>query len=146
RLVETLQTAPASEAAETVGLLTQVAPEAVAQVLPVRLAQWPRTAHDRPGRQLSSAPVERRAQLLVMLYDSLDVMIRPLAIDEMGMSGHPDCIPKLLELAEDDTTPGFTRVKAIEALGRLRASAAAPLFQQMMEARQLWRWSYPEEL
>src|SRR5580700_8805353 len=146
RLVETLQTAPAAEAAETVGLLTQLSPDAVAKILPVRLSQWPRTAHDRIVRQLSSAPVEHRVQLLVTLYDSLDVMIRPLAIDEMGMSGHPECIPKLLELAEDDATPGFTRVKAIEALGRLRASAAAPLFQQMMEARQLWRWSHAEEL
>jgi hypothetical protein len=73
-------------------------------------------------------------------------MIRPLAIDEMGMSGHPDCIPMLIGLAEDNSTPGFTRVKAIEALGRLRASAAAPLLQHIMEARQLWRWTYPEEL
>jgi hypothetical protein len=146
RLLETLQTAPASEAAETVGLLTQLAPDAVAKILPVRLSQWPRTAHDRTVRQLSSAPVEHRVQLLVALYDSLDMMIRPLAIDEMGMSGLPDCIPKLLELAEDDSTPGFTRVKAVEALGRLRAAAAAPLFQRLMEARQLWRWSYPEEL
>ena len=146
RLVETLQTAPAAEAAETVGLLTQLSPDAVAKILPVRLSQWPRTAHDRIVRQLSSAPVEHRVLLLVTLYDSLDVMIRPLAIDEMGMSGHPECIPKLLELAEDDATPGFTKVKAIEALGRLRATAAAPLFQQMMEARQLWRWSYAEEL
>jgi hypothetical protein len=146
RLLETLQTAPASEAAETVGLLTQLSPDAVAKILPVRLSQWPRTAHDRTIRQLSSAPVQHRVQLLVALYDSLDSMIRPLAIDEMGMSGHPDCIDKLLALAEDDSTPGFTRLKAVEALGRLRASAAAPLFQRLMEARQLWRWSYPEEL
>ena len=146
RLMETLQTAPASEAAETVGLLTQLVPDAVAKVLPVRLSQWPRTAHDRTVRQLSSAPAEFRAHLLVALYDSLDVMIRPLAIDEMGMSGHPDCIPKLVELAEYEGTPGFTRVKAIEALGRLRATAATPLLQHIMEARQLWRWSYPEEL
>jgi hypothetical protein len=146
RLIETLQTAPASEAAETVGLLTQLAPEAVAKILPVRLSQWPRTAHDRTIRQLSSAPVDSRAPLLVTLYDSLDVMIRPLAIDEMGMSGHPDCISKLLELAEEHSTPGYTKVKAIEALGRLRAAAAAPLMQEMMEAKQLWRWSYPDEV
>jgi hypothetical protein len=146
RLLETLQTAPASEAAETVGLLTQLASDLVAKVLPVRLSQWPRTAHDRTVRQLSSAPAEFRGRLLVSLYDSLDVMIRPLAIDEMGMSGRPDCIPKLLELAESSATPGFTRVKAIEALGRLRATAATSLLQQIMDARQLWRWSYPEEL
>jgi hypothetical protein len=146
RLMEALQTAPASEAAETVGLLTQLAPEAVAKILPVRLSQWPRSAHDRTIRQLSSAPVEARANLLVQLYDSLDPMIRPLAIDEMGMSGHPVCIQKLLELAQDGTTPGFTRLKAIEALGRLRATAASQLLQHVMEARQLWRYSHNDEL
>jgi hypothetical protein len=146
RLMEALQTAPASEAAETVGLLTQLAPEAVAKILPVRLSQWPRSAHDRTIRQLSSAPVEARANLLVQLYDSLDPMIRPLAIDEMGMSGHPVCIQKLLELAQDGTTPGFTRLKSIEALGRLRATAASQLLQHIMEARQLWRYSHNDEL
>src|SRR5262249_49816673 len=97
-------------------------------------------------RQLSSAPADRRAELLVALYDSLDVLIRPLAVDEMGMSGRPQCIPKLLELAANDLTPGFNRVKAIESLGRLRGTAATPLLIQIMEARQLWRWQYPEEL
>src|ERR1700684_1529512 len=146
RLMEALQTAPASEAAETVGLLTQLAPEAVAKILPVRLSQWPRSAHDRTIRQLSSAPVEARANLLVELYDSLDPLIRPLAIDEMGMSGHHVCISKLLELAQDHTTPGFTRLKAVEALGRLRATAASQLLQHIMEARQLWRYSHNDEL
>jgi hypothetical protein len=146
RLMEALQTAPAAEAAETVGLLTQLAPEAVAKILPVRLAQWPRSAHDRTIRQLSSAPVEARANLLVQLYDSLDPMIRPLAIDEMGMSGHHACISKLLELAQDGTTPGFTRLKSIEALGRLRATAAAQLLQHIMESKQLWRYSHNDEL
>ena len=146
RLIETLQTAPASEAAETVGLLTLLAPEAVTKILPVRLSQWPRSSHDRTVRQLSSAPPERRAELLVALYDSLDVMIRPLAIDEMGMSGRPECIPKLLELAENEAAQGFIRVKAIEALGRLRATAITTLLQHIMDARQLWRWQYPEEL
>ncbi len=146
RLVETLQTAPASEAAETVGLLTLLAPDAVTKILPVRLSQWPRTAHDRIVRQLSSAPPERRAALLVALFDSLDVLIRPLAIDEMGMSGRPECIPVLLDLAQNETTPGFTRVKAIEGLGRLRGTAATPLLMHIMDARQLWRWQYPEEL
>src|ERR1700674_2376735 len=146
RLVETLQTAPASEAAETVGLLTQVAPEAGAQVLPVRLAQWPRSTHDRAVRQLSAAPPEQRARLLIALYDSLDVMSRRLAIDEMGMSGQPDCIPLLIGLVQNDETPGFTRVKAVEALGRLRASGGSALFQHFLDTRQVWRWVYPNEL
>jgi HEAT repeat protein len=145
-LIETLQTAAAAEAAEVIGLLSQLSPESVEKILPVRLSQWPRSAHDRTVRQLSSVPVDHRARLLISLYDSLDMMIRPLAIDEMGMSGHPDCIPKLVELAQNDGTTGFIRVKAIEALGRLRASAASPVLQHILDARQVWRWVYPSEL
>src|SRR5256884_5871470 len=95
RLIETLQTAPAGEAAETIGLLSQLSPESVEKILPVRLSQWPRSSHDRVIRQLSAAPPKQRAQLLVAIYDSLDTLIRTLAIDEMGMSGQAECIPKL---------------------------------------------------
>jgi hypothetical protein len=146
RLLEILQSAPAPEAAETIGLLTHFAPDAVEKILPVRMSQWPRSSHDRAVRQLSSAPPEQRARLLVTIYDALDPLIRPLALDEMGMSGQPDCIPKLLELIQNDHTPPFPRLKAIEAIGRLRASAASPTLQQLIDARQVWRWVYPTEL
>jgi hypothetical protein len=146
RLSDTLQNAPASEATEVIGLLTQLDPSTVEKVLPARLAQWPRASHDRTVRQLSSAPVEQRSRLLVSLYDTLDPLIRPLAIDEMGMSGRPECITKIVDLLQDDSTPGFARVKAIEAAGRLRASAASPILQKILEAKQVWRWAYHAEL
>ena len=146
RLTETLQTAPAGEAAETIGLLSQLSPDSVEKILPVRLSQWPRSSHDRAIRQLSAAPAEERARILIAIYDSLDTMIRPLAIDEMGMSGQAPCIPKLIALVQDDETPGFTRIKAIEGLGRLRASASAPLLQHILETKQVWRWVFPNEM
>ena len=146
RLVETLQTAPANEATEVIGLLSQLEPAAVERILPGRLAQWPRASHDRTVRQLSSTPAEQRAQLLVAMYDTLDQLIRPLALDEIGMSGRPECIPKLVELIQDDSTPGFTRIKAIEAAGRLRASAASSVLQKILESKQVWRWTYHAEL
>src|SRR6267378_2704853 len=146
RLLETLQTAPAGESAEAIGLVTQLSPENVEKILPARLSQWQRSAHDRAVRQLSAAPSAERARLLVAVYDSLDSMIRPLAIDEMGMSGQASCIPRLIDLVQNDETPGFTRVKAVEALGRLRASASSVLFQHILDTRQVWRWVYPNEL
>src|SRR5712692_10060653 len=146
RLVETLQTAPAGEAVEAIGLLSQLSPENVEKILPARLSQWPRSTHDRAIRQLSAAPSAERARLLVAVYDSLDSMIRPLAIDEMGMSGQASCIPRLIDLVQNDETPGFTRVKAVEALGRLHASVSSPLLQHILETRQVWRWVYPNEL
>jgi len=146
RLLETLQTASPTEAVEVIGLLSQLDPDSVEQVLPGRLEQWSRAAHDRAVRQLSSVPAEQRARLLVALYDFLDVMIRPLAIDEMGMSGRPECITKLMQLLDHDQTPGFARVKAIEALGRLRATRAGSSLERILDAKQLWRWTYPGEL
>ena len=137
RLLETLQTAPANESAEAIGLVSQLSPENAERILP---------AHDRAVRQLSATPAEERARLLIALYDSLDVLIRPLAIDEMGMSGQSSCIPRLIELLQNDETPAFTRVKAVEALGRLRASGASALFQHILDTRQVWRWVYPNEL
>lgn len=145
-LCEILQTAPAIEAAEVLGLLGQLAPDEVARILPVRLAQWPRSVHDRAVRQLSSVPPQDRAHLLLAIFDSLDVLIRPLALDEISMTGSPDSIPKLLDLGSSDGISGYVRLKAIEALGRLRASAANPILQTILEARQVWRWQYPSEL
>ena len=145
-LAEILQTAGAIEAAEVIGLLGQLAPDTVARILPVRLTQWPRSVHDRCVRQLSSVPAESRVQLLLAIFDSLDVLIKPLALDELSMTGSPDCIPKLLDLAGSDGTSGYVRLKSVEALGRLRASAANPILQTILEARQVWRWQYPSEL
>jgi hypothetical protein len=146
RLAETLQTASANEAAEVVGLLGQLDPDSVARVLPVRLSQWPRSVHDRVIRQLCTVPQESRGILLLSIFDALDNLIKPLALDEIGMTGLPDAIPALLDLASGDGIPGYIRLKSIEALGRLRATAAAPSLQAVLEARQVWRWQYPAEL
>ena len=145
-LAEILQASPANEAADVLGLLGQLEPETVARTLPVRLAQWPRSVHDRCVRQLSSVPPHTRAQLLMAIFDSLDVLIQPLALDEVSMTGSPDSIPQLLDLASSDGISGYVRLKAVEALGRLRASAANPALQTILEARQVWRWQYPSEL
>ena len=143
QLLETLRTAPAHEAADVIGLVGQLAPDQVAKVLPVRLSQWPRSVHDRVIRQLSSVPAEHRSQLLVAIFDSLDVLIKPLALDEIGMAGSPDAIPMMFDLASSDGGSPYIRLKAVEALGRLRATAANPTLQTIMEARQVWRWQYP---
>ncbi len=146
QLVDVLQSSPATEAAEAIGILSQLAPDQVSRLLPVRLSQWPRSAHDRTIRQLSSAPARERASLLIALYDSLDLLIRPLAMDEMGMSGSPECIPKLLEVASSEANSGYIRLKAVEALGRLKATAASGLLQHFLDAKQVWRWQFAGEL
>src|SRR5437879_13863289 len=109
RLIEMLQTAPASEAAEAIGLLSQLSPENVEKILPARLSQWPRSAHDRTIRQLSAAPPGHRVRLLIAIYDALAILIRPLAIDEIGTRRQPECIPQLIRLVQNDDIRAFVR-------------------------------------
>src|SRR5260370_21304462 len=54
RLLETLQTSPAGEAAEAISLVSQLSPENSEKILPAPLSQWPRSAHDRTVRPLSA--------------------------------------------------------------------------------------------
>jgi len=145
-LAETLDKASALEAVETVGLLTQLDPEGVEKSLPLRLAQWPRTSHDRVIRQLSAAPPSLRVRQLLALFDSLDPLIKPLAVDEIGMTGAPDGITLLLNLASNEKTDGYLRIKAVEALGRLRAQSANGILQQILETRHMWKFHHPSEL
>lgn len=146
QLAATLQSAQPSEAVETVGLLSLLSPKTLEKALSLRLSQWSRPVHDRVVRQLAVVEHEVRARLLLAIYDTLDPLIHPLALDEMGTSGDPQCIPKLLSLASSESLNSYHRLKAIEALGRLRAQPATALLQQIVDARQMWHWVYPSEL
>jgi hypothetical protein len=74
------------------------------------------------------------------------LLIRPLALDEMGMTGDPQCIDKLMSLIPSEDVNPYHRLKAVEALGRLHAQGSSALLQQVLDARQMWRWVYPTEL
>ena len=123
-------------------LVEPVVVESVEQILPQRLAQWPRTSHDRAMRQLSSTPAEQRATIagvIVRLAGSVD----PAA--GAGRDGHEWAArvhPEDRGIDAGRSDAGFTRIKAIEAVGRLRASAASATLQQILEAKQVWRWTY----
>ncbi len=105
--------------------------------------------HDAVVRQLSIAGAPERGQLLADSIESLDTMALPLALDEIGMCGDSETAPKLLRLAEGEIlpeVPDYIRVKAIEALGRMRAPAAAGHLRHFVESRKAFGWAYPEEI
>jgi hypothetical protein len=148
-LRENLTSGSAVNAVETLGLLSYLDPDMVETLLPQRLTQWQRSSHDRAVRQLASSGAPERGRLLLAIFDSLDPMIRSLATDEIGISGEDSGIPRLLRLAEGDLPEdcsSYLQLKAIEALGRLRASAGDGLLRQILETKQLWRWAYAGEL
>lgn len=148
-LRETFKNDVPAKAATVAGLLSRLDPEAVDEALPRRLRDGGRGFHDAIVRQLSTGGAPERGKLLADSLEMFDVMILPLALDEIGMCGDPDTAPKLLRLAEGELLPQgpeYLRVKAIEALGRMRAPAAAGHLRRFVEARKAFGWVYPDEI
>jgi hypothetical protein len=148
-LKETLKNDAAAKAAGVVGLLSRLDPNAVDELLPRRLRDGGRGFHDAIVRQLSTAGAPERGKLLADSLEMFDTMILPLAIDEIGVSGDADAAAKLLRLAAGEIlpqAPEYLRVKAIEALGRMRAPAAAGHLRQFVESKKTFGWTYPDEI
>jgi len=138
-----------NEAVDTIGILARLDADVLAQVLPVRMREWKRTAHDRVVRQIAACGSPDRGRLLLELFDHLDHLIRPLAVDEIGMSGEQSANMKFLRIAEGDIPKGqsgYLQLKAIEALGRLRTVTAEAALRKIAEARKAFRWAHPSEL
>lgn len=148
-LRRTLREGPTNEAMDTVGILARLDPDALAQALPVRMRDWKRTAHDRVVRQIAGSGSPQRGRLLLELFDSMDDLIRPLAVDEIGMSGEQTANTRFLRIAEEEIPKGrsgYLQLKAIEALGRLRTVAAEAALRKIAEARKAFRWAHAPEL
>jgi hypothetical protein len=148
-LAELLKSEGPAKAASVIGLLSRLDPLGTAELLPLRLRNGGRGFDDSVVRQLSIAGAPERGRLLVDSLELFDTMVLPLALDEIGMCGDPNTAPELMRLAEGEIlqeAPEYLRVKAIEALGRMRASAAVGHLRRFVEARKTFRWAYPEEI
>ncbi len=146
---DTLRSGSASEAAETAGVLSRLDRASLERWLPERLGDWPRQAQDRVVRLIAMGGAVERGALLVNLLRMLDPVLLPLAVDEIGLSEDASCVPTLLRMAEGDAGRPvglFVRLKAVEALGRLKAREAVELLRGIAEARHMFHWTHPAEL
>jgi hypothetical protein len=148
-LKQVFQSAPAQQAVDVIAILARLDLAAVESQLPSRLAEWKRPSHDRVVRQIAASGSPDRGRLLLQLFDSLDPLVQPLALDEIGLAGEHEASRRLMRIAEGDLPPGttaFLQLKAIEALGRLRTKDAEKLLRRIVEGKQVWRWTFPSEL
>jgi hypothetical protein len=140
---------PVADAVEMVGLLARLDPQATEVFLPGRLKDFPRTAQDRIIRQIAASGAPERCRIFLGLLDHVDPMVMPLVVDEIGMTGEREALGRLLTIADgdlpNDAAP-YLRVKAIEALGRLEATASIPTLRRIVETRKVFGWQYPQEL
>jgi len=144
-----LQTRPAPEAASKVALLSRLGPKDLEELLPTRLRDWDPPAHDLVVRQLANSLAPQRGKLLDTVYDLLDSAVLPEVVDELGMSGDHSTTPRLMRIVENGSSEPadpYLQIKAIEALGRLRAAEAEVLLRPLAEGKRFWGWKYPREV
>lgn len=148
-LCEAIRVRPPAAAVIIVGLLSRLDPAALEQVLQARLHEWNRVYQDAVVRQIAGAGSSCRGLLLAKLLDAFDPLVAPLALDEIGMSCETSPAPLLLAIAAGELqkfAAPFLRVKAIEALGRLRVKEAIPLLRQLVESKESRHSMSPREL
>ncbi len=148
-LEEMLKSDSSVQAASVIGLLSRLNPAVLDELLPLRLRQGRRGYQDAVVRQLAIAGAPERGRLLANSIEEFDPLVLPLALDEIGMCGDAETAPKLLQLAEGEILPEsceYVRMKAIDALGRMRAPGVAVHLRRFVEARKALGWVYPEEI
>ena len=140
---------PPASAVNAVGLLSRIDSAALGEDLRTRLPEWSRIYHDAVARQIAAAGSPTRGRLLAFLLDVFDPLVIPLALDEIGMGEDAEPAPLLLSIAGGELTKFgnmFLRVKALEALGRLRATASVPLLRKLTESEEYQGMYTPEEM
>jgi hypothetical protein len=148
-LRSTVRGGPHADAVEMVGLLVRLDPTAAGVYLPARIKDFPRAAQDRMVRQVASCGAAERCRILLTILDHVDPLIMPLVVDEIGMTGEREALPRLLTLVDGDLPLGaaaYLRVKAVEALGRVKAAESANALRRILESRKVFGWQHPQEL
>jgi len=140
---------PVAEAAEQVGLLSKLDPQAVEVFLPGRVKNFPRVSQDRVVRQLSSSGAPGRCRILLKLLDHVDPLVMPLVIDEIGITADREALGRLMNIVDGDLPAGagpFLRVRAAEALGRIHAPESVAALKRIVETKKVFGWAHPQEL
>ena len=139
----------ANDAADAVGVLCRLDPQAVEVFLPSRLKDFPRHAQDRVVRQIAASNAPSRCRILLEILDHVDPILTPLVVDEIGVTGDREALGKLLTIVDGDLPAGtgpYLQVKAIEALGRINAPESVKTLARVLEAKKTFGWQYPQEL
>ncbi len=112
------------------------------------LPAWDWNLQDLAVAELTRADLSRRdaatkptgvARAFVEVLPDAHPLVVPVMIDEIGASGENSAVPLLCKIASgslEQLRDVFIRIKAIEALGRLRAVDGADLLRTLLRQRQ----------
>jgi hypothetical protein len=119
--------------ATAIHLLASADPKRLAGALPRALPSWEWSLQDLAvselARRTDPPAIAASAQAFLATVAEAHAMVVPCMIDHLGSANEKSAIPLLLKVAAGDY-PGlrdmYVRIKAAEALGRMRVAEAAP--------------------
>jgi PilZ domain len=123
-------------------LLAAADPDRLLRGLTRALGSWEWNMQDLAISELSRPTNAPNAQTAAFVFSTVltnaHPLVVPMMIDQIGLSGESSAIPQLMEIASGEhiaLRDQFVRIKAIEALGRLRATEAIQLLHLLAERR-----------
>lgn len=117
------------------------------------LASWEWNLQDLAvselARPASPATVQSAAFVFSAVLADAHPLVVPMMIDQIGLAQESAALPQLMEIAageHDILRDQFVRIKAIEALGRMRAQEAAELLRSLATRRDGLAYAEPSGL
>ena len=130
-------------AGTAIKLLAATDPQRLVNVLPRVLPAWDWNLQDLAVAELTRRDAATKptgvARAFVEVLPDAHPLVVPVMIDEIGITGENSSVPLLCKIASgsvEQLRDVFIRIKAIEALGRLRAADGADLLRTLLRQRQ----------
>lgn len=134
-------------------LLAAADPERLLRGLARAIGSWEWNLQDLAVSELSRPSSSASAQSVAFVFSAIlaeaHPMVVPMMIDQIGLAEESTAIPQLLEIAAGEhevLRDQFVRIKAIEALGRMRSSEAAELLNTLVGKRDGLAYAEPAGL
>ena len=128
--------------ATSIQLLSASDPKRLASALPRGLVSWEWSLQDLAVTELTrwtNPPVvAASAQAFLATLSEAHAMVVPCMIDHLGIAHETSAVPLLVQIAAGEhpaLRDIFLRIKAVEALGRMRVVEVAPLLLQIVRER-----------
>jgi len=134
-------------------LLATADPERLLRGLPRALASWEWNLQDLAVGELSRPANATSARSAALVFSTLlteaNALVVPMMIDHIGLAQETSAIPELMQIASgthESLKDQFVRIKAIEALARMRVSEAVDLLLQLSQKRDGLTYAEPSGL
>jgi hypothetical protein len=134
-------------------LLAAADPERLLRGLARAMASWEWNLQDLAVSELTRPANAASAQSAAFVFSAIladaHPLVVPMMIDQIGLAQETTAVAQLMEIAAGEhevLRDQFVRIKAIEALGRMRASEAAEVLRSLAESREGLTYAEPSGL